>query len=61
MVDTDLKWIDLNNVTPKVGTKVLLINKNLGSATHGKWEPGTLWTHWFPFPTFDSGGDSEKP
>lgn len=52
MVDTEFHWIKLADAQPPISTKVLLINRDYGTAVIGIWDRGEWWTHWAPLPTF---------
>ena len=52
VVDKDYHWIPVSQAQPPRGAKVQLINRALGVAVYGTWEPRAGWTHWAGLPTF---------
>ena len=52
VVDTEFHWIAVEDQPPPISTKLLLINRDYGTAVIGIWMPSTWWTHWAPLPTF---------
>ncbi len=55
-VDREYPWRPIN--TCPVGRKVQLINRSMGCATYGIYNPKIkYWTHWAPLPTFKGEGN----
>ena len=52
LVDTEFHWIKIEHRPPPISAKVLLINRDYGTAVIGIWDRGQWWTHWAPLPTF---------
>lgn len=53
LVDLDCLWQDLETKPPPTGVKLLLINKNLGTATIGYYEKeNNQFTHYAGLPVF---------
>ena len=63
VVDTDLHWIDIKDQPPKVGAKILCINRLQGIAVLTHYTEGYGFTHWHPLPTFKElkDGASSQP
>ena len=57
IVDPNYFWIPRVEATPSAGSKVQLINRPAGCATHGNWSHrDDFWTHWAPLPKFKPEG-----
>ena len=57
IVDPNYFWIPRVEATPSAGSKVQLINRPAGCATHGNWSHrDDFWTHWAPLPKFRPDG-----
>ena len=52
-VNQALTWISIDEVTPPVGAKLLLINRTNGVAVLGTHHSKHQWTHWQGLPKFE--------
>ena len=51
-VNQSLHWLAVDKYPPPRSTKLLLINRRLGSAVLGSYTEGSGWTHWQALPKF---------
>lgn len=53
LVDLDCRWVEIDIKAPPADVKLLLINRNLGSATIGYYEKSNnQFTHYAGLPKF---------
>lgn len=57
VVDTEHHWKRVDRNPPPIGAKLLLIDRRLGTATQGAFQPGRGWTHFAGLPTFAPDDD----